>query len=140
MPKGPQGEKRPADVIGAAVTVAKIATGEIEEDRGKALERAKGGLVSMMDAASAGNAERYAESMTSPATIAGRRIVSFLPSATEMACRLGLGDRLMGVTHECDHPPEIKGKPIVVRSVLPTETMSQREIELRPSPSGCGTA
>ncbi len=31
MPKGPKGEKRPADVIGAAVTVAKIATGEIEE-------------------------------------------------------------------------------------------------------------
>ncbi len=32
MPKGPKGEKPPADVIGAAVTVAKIATGEIEED------------------------------------------------------------------------------------------------------------
>ena len=32
MPKGPQGEKRPADVIGAAVTVAKIATGEIAEN------------------------------------------------------------------------------------------------------------
>ncbi len=31
MPKGPQGQKRPADVIGAAITVAKIATGEIEE-------------------------------------------------------------------------------------------------------------
>ncbi len=31
MPKGPKGQKRPADVIGAAVTVAKIATGEIEE-------------------------------------------------------------------------------------------------------------
>lgn len=31
MPKGPQGQKRPADVIGAAVMVAKIATGEIEE-------------------------------------------------------------------------------------------------------------
>ncbi len=37
MPRGPKGEKRPADVIGAAVTVAKIATGEIEEttDDGK---------------------------------------------------------------------------------------------------------
>jgi hypothetical protein len=38
MPKGPKGEKRPADVIGAAVMVAKIATGEIEdkpEDDGK---------------------------------------------------------------------------------------------------------
>ena len=32
VPKGPKGEKRPADVIGAAITVAKIATGEIEED------------------------------------------------------------------------------------------------------------
>ncbi len=32
MPKGPRGEKRPADVIGAAVKVMKIATGEIEED------------------------------------------------------------------------------------------------------------
>lgn len=31
MPKGPKGEKRPADVIGLAVTVAKIATGEIED-------------------------------------------------------------------------------------------------------------
>jgi hypothetical protein len=31
MPRGPKGEKRPADVIGAAVMVAKIATGEITE-------------------------------------------------------------------------------------------------------------
>ncbi len=38
MPKGPKGEKRPADVIGAAVKVMKIATGQIEdtpEDEGK---------------------------------------------------------------------------------------------------------
>jgi len=32
MPRGPKGEKRPADVIGAAIKVAKIATGEVEED------------------------------------------------------------------------------------------------------------
>ena len=32
MPKGPKGEKRPADVVGAAVKVMQIATGEIEED------------------------------------------------------------------------------------------------------------
>lgn len=32
MPRGPRGEKRPADVIGAAVQIARIATGEIEED------------------------------------------------------------------------------------------------------------
>ncbi len=37
MPKGPKGEKRPADAIGAAIKVAKLATGEIEEvtDDGK---------------------------------------------------------------------------------------------------------
>lgn len=34
MPKGPRGQKRPADVIGAAVMIGKIATGEIEEDLG----------------------------------------------------------------------------------------------------------
>jgi hypothetical protein len=44
MPRGPRGEKRPADVIGAAVMVAKIATGEAEECHGKAPKRAKGGL------------------------------------------------------------------------------------------------
>ena len=33
MPKGPQGEKRPADAIGRAIMVAKIATGEIEDER-----------------------------------------------------------------------------------------------------------
>lgn len=32
MPKGPQGQKRPGDVIGAAIMVAKIATGEVEDD------------------------------------------------------------------------------------------------------------
>jgi hypothetical protein len=43
MPRGPKGEKRPADVIGAAIMVAKIATGEIDDDLGKAPKRAKGG-------------------------------------------------------------------------------------------------
>ena len=58
-----------------------------------------------------------------------RRIVSFLPSATEMTCALGLGDRLFGVTHECDYPPEVMGKAVVVRNVLSIESMSQSEID-----------
>src|SRR5712692_5289243 len=58
------------------------------------------------------------------------RIVSFLPSATEMACALGLGDQVVGITHECDYPPEVEGKPIVVRNVLPIEKMSQPEIDV----------
>jgi iron complex transport system substrate-binding protein len=57
------------------------------------------------------------------------RIVSFLPSATEMACALGLFDQLVGVTHECDYPPEVAGKPKVVRHVLPLESMNQSEID-----------
>ncbi|HYR74476.1 MAG TPA: cobalamin-binding protein [Pyrinomonadaceae bacterium] len=58
------------------------------------------------------------------------RIVSFLPSATEMVCALGLADQLVGITHECDYPAETKGKPIVVRNVLPIEEMSQSEIDV----------
>jgi iron complex transport system substrate-binding protein len=57
------------------------------------------------------------------------RIVSFLPSATEIACALGLADSIVGITHECDYPPEIKSKPVVVRNVLPIEQMSQSEID-----------
>jgi iron complex transport system substrate-binding protein len=59
-----------------------------------------------------------------------KRIVSFLPSATEMACALGLADQLVGITHECDYPPEISQKPIVVRNALPIERMSQHEIDV----------
>ena len=43
MPKGPQGQKRPADVIGNAVHVMRIATGEVEEKTPKP-GQAKGGL------------------------------------------------------------------------------------------------
>jgi iron complex transport system substrate-binding protein len=58
-----------------------------------------------------------------------QRIVSFLPSATEMICALGLGDRLAGVTHECDHPPAVRDKQVVVRSALPTDRMTLPEID-----------
>ena len=44
MPRGPQGQKRPADVVGCAVHVARIATGEIEETGHKQPARAKGGI------------------------------------------------------------------------------------------------
>ncbi len=43
MPKGPQGQKRPADLIGNAVHVAKIATGEVEETTYRQPNKAKGG-------------------------------------------------------------------------------------------------
>ena len=58
------------------------------------------------------------------------RIVSFLPAATEMAYALGLGDQLVGVSHECDFPADAKTKTVVVRCSLPVETMSLNEIDV----------
>lgn len=46
------------------------------------------------------------------------RIVSLLPSATEALFALGLGDQVVAVTHECDHPPEAARLPVVTRSTL----------------------
>ena len=57
------------------------------------------------------------------------RLISFLPAATEMAFALGLGDRLIGVSHECDFPPAAKTKPVVVKAALPLEHMTLREID-----------
>ncbi len=41
------------------------------------------------------------------------RIVSLLPSATEIVCALGAGDRLVGISHECDFPAELAGRPVL---------------------------
>src|SRR5438445_176115 len=41
------------------------------------------------------------------------RIISLLPSATEIACVLGCADQLVGVSHECDFPAEIRGRPVL---------------------------
>ena len=49
------------------------------------------------------------------------KIISLLPSATEIVYALGLEDQLMAVTHECDYPPGVKSKPIITRSILSAE-------------------
>ena len=56
------------------------------------------------------------------------RIVSLVPSATEMLFALGLGDELVAVTHECDYPPAALDLPKVTRNVIP-DGLSSAEID-----------
>ena len=56
------------------------------------------------------------------------RIVSLLPSATEIVCSLGLEDQLVGVTHECDFPDFVRALPKVTTTLIPTDATS-REID-----------
>lgn len=53
------------------------------------------------------------------------RIVSLLPSATEIVCEVGLGDFLVGVTHECDHPAFVLDQPKVTRTLIPHDATSR---------------
>ena len=52
------------------------------------------------------------------------RIVSLLPSATEIVCELGLRDQLVGVTHECDWPKSVLSLPKVTNTLIPTNATS----------------
>jgi iron complex transport system substrate-binding protein len=58
------------------------------------------------------------------------RIVSLLPSATEIVFALGLGDELVGRTHECDYPPEAAAVPVMTSDAGPADG-SSREIHDR---------
>jgi iron complex transport system substrate-binding protein len=52
------------------------------------------------------------------------RIVSLLPSATEIVYALGLEDQLVGVARECDYPPSVRDLPKVTRTLIPTDASS----------------
>ncbi|MHB8743112.1 MAG: cobalamin-binding protein [Sulfuricaulis sp.] len=58
------------------------------------------------------------------------RIVSFLPAATEMIYLLGLQDQLVGRSHECDYPPQVRDKPIIVDCALDLSVLSLAEIDI----------
>ena len=57
------------------------------------------------------------------------KIASLLPSATEIVCALGLRESLVGITHECDYPPEVEHLPVLTASRISHETMSSKEID-----------
>jgi iron complex transport system substrate-binding protein len=57
------------------------------------------------------------------------RIVSFLPAATEMIYLLGLEDDLVGRSHECDYPDEVKAKPVIVDCALDLSKMTMSQID-----------
>lgn len=56
------------------------------------------------------------------------RIVSLIPSATEILFAVGAGDDVVGVTFECDHPPAARDRRVVSTSAMP-EGLSPREID-----------
>jgi iron complex transport system substrate-binding protein len=59
-----------------------------------------------------------------------RRIISLLPSATEIVCALGLANRLVAITHECDFPPQaLVDVPRITANRLPPEVIGSREID-----------
>jgi len=57
------------------------------------------------------------------------RIVSFLPAATEIAHALGAGDNLVGRSHECDFPADVRRLPIVSRPALSLDGLTQSAID-----------
>src|SRR5437773_10951998 len=57
------------------------------------------------------------------------RIVSFLPSATEILYELGVGDQVLAVTHECNYPKEASSKPRVIKSSFDPDKMTSHEID-----------
>ena len=60
---------------------------------------------------------------------AASRVVSLLPSATEILFAIGAGDRVVGVTHECDHPDAARSLPKVTSSLLPTDGVAPGDID-----------
>ena len=58
-----------------------------------------------------------------------KKIVSFLPSATEILYEIGAGPQIVGVTHECKYPEDAKLKPRVINSVFDASVMSSKDID-----------
>src|SRR5215210_6941989 len=106
--------EREADVVPAVDQDVRMVVGRLGHLRHLVDERHRAGEVGEREVADEGRA------LLAPlAHILIRvRIVSLVPSATEMLFALGLGDEVTAVTHECDHPPEALDLPKVTRDLI----------------------
>lgn len=59
------------------------------------------------------------------------RICSLLPGATEIVAAIGLSDSLVGISHECDYPPSVKGTPVMVQPLIESDCASSEQIDHR---------
>jgi iron complex transport system substrate-binding protein len=57
------------------------------------------------------------------------RICSLLPSATEIAFALGLGDQVVAVSHECDYPPDVSNRPVLTKSAIHQKIHRSLEVD-----------
>ena len=63
--------------------------------------------------------------------MAVKRIVSFLPSVTELLYEFGIQDKIYGVTHECGYPKDATSKPNVIDSIINLYELSSKEINTK---------
>jgi iron complex transport system substrate-binding protein len=61
--------------------------------------------------------------------VAVLKICSLLPSATEIACAIGLKDELVAVSHECDYPPDVRSLPKITRAVVDVKSLPSSQID-----------
>jgi iron complex transport system substrate-binding protein len=77
--------------------------------------------------------------MAGNGTFASVRVVSLLPSATDMIADLGLLDSLVGVSEDCNWPPEVRAKPLVARTRVDLNGLSAAQIDELVNASGSGS-
>ena len=69
------------------------------------------------------------EGTKSAGTLAAVRICSLVPAATEVLFGLGLGADVVGVTHECDYPPEASTRSVVTAALVETDELTSAQID-----------
>lgn len=101
--------------------IAGLERGEVSERALRAIFAPTGPLQELSASSGWGEAmialaRRFEQAIADRPRASGSRVVSLLPSATEMVAWLGALDRLAGVSHECDYPEGVAARPVLTRS------------------------